>query len=148
MPIVKVLSELYVGDTGTAKTETGKIFNDLVLRYNDTKDDGTTITYATSRFLYTYDRTSQTGSGYMDILLDERNVKDAQETYRIILSVEDEDGGKLQREIKVKTKQYGKRFDFNSYGSGYIGAFFRDDETGERIITGQQGVISLSLIHI
>lgn len=123
MPIVKVLSELYVGDTGTAKTETGKIFNDLVLRYNDTKDDGTTITYATSRFLYTYDRTSQTGSGYMDILLDERNVKDAQETYRIILSVEDEDGGKLQREIKVKTKQYGKRFDFNSYGSGYIGAF-------------------------
>ena len=142
MPIVKVLSELYVGDTGTAKTETGKIFNDLVLRYNDTKDDGTTITYATSRFLYTYDRTSQTGSGYMDILLDERNVKDAQETYRIILSVEDEDGGKLQREIKVKTKQYGKRFDFNSYGSGYIGAFFRDDETGERIITGQQGVIS------
>ena len=75
MPIVKVLSELYVGATGTATDETEKIFNDLVLKQNDTRDNGTTITYATSRFLYTYDKASQTGTGYMDILLDERNVK-------------------------------------------------------------------------
>ena len=32
----------------------------------------------------------------------------------------------------------GKRFEFNPYGTGYIGAFFRNDEQGERIITGQQ----------
>ena len=36
MPIVKVLPELYVGATGTATDETEKIFNDLVLKYNDT----------------------------------------------------------------------------------------------------------------
>ena len=142
MPIVKVLPELYVGATGTATDETEKIFNDLVLKYNDTKDDGTTIRYATSRFLYTYDKASQTGTGYMDILLDERNVKGARETYRIVLSVEDEDGGKLQREIKINTAQDGKRFVFNAYGTGYIGAFFRDDEVGERIISGQQGRIA------
>lgn len=113
-----------MGATGTATDETEKIFNDLVLKYNDTKDDGTTIRYATSRFLYTYDKASQTGTGYMDILLDERNVKGARETYRIVLSVEDEDGGKLQREIKINTAQDGKRFVFNAYGTGYIGCFF------------------------
>lgn len=123
MPIVKVLPELYVGATGTTKTETEKIFNDLVLKSNDAKDNGATITYATSRFLYTYDKASQTGTGYMDVLLDEQNVKGARETYRIVLSVEDEDGGKLQREIKVNTVQDGKRFAFNAYGTGYIGAF-------------------------
>lgn len=57
---------------------------------------------------------------------------------RLILSGEDEFGGKLQREIKVSVSQYGQRFAFNSYGTGYIGAFFRNDEMGERIITGQQ----------
>lgn len=123
MPIVKVLPELYVGATGTATDETEKIFNDLVLKQNDTRDNGTTITYATSRFLYTYDKASQTGTGYMDILLDERNVKGARETYRIVLSVEDEDGGKLQREIKINTAQDGKRFVFDAYGTGYTGAF-------------------------
>ncbi|MEB3374207.1 hypothetical protein SFC43_16120 [Bacteroides sp. CR5/BHMF/2] len=41
------------------------------------KDNGATITYATSRFLYTYDKASQTGTGYMDVLLDEQNVKGA-----------------------------------------------------------------------
>ena len=143
MPIVKVLPELYVGATGTTKAETEKIFNDLVLKSNDTKDNGATITYATSRFLYTYDKTSQTGTGYMDVLLDEQNVKGARETYRIVLSVEDEDGGKLQREIKINTAQDGKRFVFDAYGTGYIGAFFRDDEVGERIITGQQARICL-----
>ncbi|WP_148367053.1 hypothetical protein [Bacteroides sp.] len=142
MPIVKVLPELYVGATGTTKAETEKIFNDLVLKSNDTKDNGATITYATSRFLYTYDKTSQTGTGYMDVLLDEQNVKGARETYRIVLSVEDEDGGKLQREIKINTAQDGKRFVFDAYGTGYIGAFFRDDEVGERIITGQQARIA------
>ena len=54
------------------------------------------------------------------------------------MSAEDEDGGSLQREIKVHASQHGKRFEFNPYGTGYIGAFFRNDEQGERIITGQQ----------
>ena len=74
----------------------------------------------------------------MDVLLDEQNIMGTQETYRIFLSAEDEDGGSLQREIKVHASQHGKRFEFNPYGTGYIGAFFRNDEQGERIITGQQ----------
>lgn len=142
MPIVKVLPSVYVGATGTSTVDTERIFNDLVLKSGDASDNGATITYATSRFSYVYDKASQKGTGYMDVLLDEQNVKDAHETYRIILSVEDEDGGKLQREIKIKASQYGKRFDFNAYGTGYIGAFFRNDETGERIITGQQNRIA------
>lgn len=56
MPIVKVLPlNCMWAATGTATDETEKIFNDLVLKQNDTRDNGTTITYATSRFLYTYD---------------------------------------------------------------------------------------------
>ena len=46
----------------------------------------------------------------MDVLLDEQNIMGTQETYRIFLSAEDEDGGSLQREIKVHASQHGKRF--------------------------------------
>lgn len=137
MPVVKVMPQLYVGAGGLA-AETEKVFNDLVLLNGDVKDSGTTITYTTSRFSYIYDKASQTGTGYMDVLLDEQNIMGTQETYRIFLSAEDEDGGSLQREIKVHASQHGKRFEFNPYGTGYIGAFFRNDEQGERIITGQQ----------
>lgn len=141
MPIVKVLPNVYVGATGTGTAVTERIFNNLVLRPADVKDNGTTITSTTSRFSYIYNKASKSGSGYMDVLLDERNVIGKQ-TYRIVLSVEDEDGGKLQREIKVNTSQYGQRFMFDIYGKGYIGAFFRNNEIGERIITGQQKAIS------
>ena len=137
MPIVKVMPQLYVG-TGDVIGETEKVFNDLVLQNGDIKDNGNTVTYATSRFSYIYDKASRTGTGYMDVLLDEQNIMDRQETYRVFLSAEDEDGGSMRREIKVNASQYGKRFEFNSYGTGYIGAFFRNDELGERIITGQQ----------
>ena len=34
-----------------------------------------------------------------------------------------ESGSGLQREIKVHDSQHGKRFEFNPYGTGYIGAF-------------------------
>lgn len=141
MPIVKVLPNVYVGATGTGTAVTERIFNNLVLRPADVKDNGTTITSTTSRFSYIYNKASKSGSGYMDVLLDERNVVGTQ-TYRIVLSVEDEDGGKLQREIKVNTSQYGQRFMFDIYGKGYVGAFFRNNEIGERIITGQQKAIS------
>ena len=48
-----------------------------------------------------------------------------QETYRIFLSAEDEDGGSLQREIKsFMPVNTGNVFEFNPYGTGYIGAFF------------------------
>lgn len=122
MPVVKVMPQLYVGAGGLA-AETEKVFNDLVLLNGDVKDSGTTITYTTSRFSYIYDKASQTGTGYMDVLLDEQNIMGTQETYRIFLSAEDEDGGSLQREIKVHASQHGKRFEFNPYGTGYIGAF-------------------------
>lgn len=141
MPVVKILPELYIGSS-TATVETESIFNDLVLKEGDLTDNGTTVTYTTSRFSYMYDQSSKTGTGYMDIVLDELNVMNKQEIYRIILSAEDEDGGKLQREIKVNVSQYGRRFEFNSYGEGYIGAFFRNSEMGERIVTGQQSRIS------
>ena len=44
----------------------------------------------------------------------------------------------MQREIKVHTRQEGYRFDGIYWEGPYVGAFFRDDEKGERIITGQQ----------
>ena len=58
-------------------------------------------------------------------------------TYRIILSAEDEYGGKLQKEIEVKTSQYGGRYAFTE-GTRYVGAFTGKNETGERVVTGQQ----------
>ena len=84
MPVVKVMPQLYVGAGGLA-AETEKVFNDLVLLNGDVKDSGTTITYTTSRFSYIYDKASQTGTGYMDVLLDEQNIMGTQETYRIFL---------------------------------------------------------------
>ncbi|MCD8184517.1 MAG: hypothetical protein LUE99_17265 [Bacteroides sp.] len=138
MPEVKVLPKAYVG-TGSEEADTDKIFNDLIWRTKDVKDDGNTVTYTTSRFSYTYNKSEKAGTGYMDVLLDDLNEKGSQKTFRLILSAEDNDGGgKLQREIKVHTSQYDKRFSFNAYGTGYIGAFFRNKEMGERIVTGQQ----------
>ena len=139
MPTVRILPELFIG-TGTVTAETGQIFNDLILLDGDIRDNGTTITYTTSRFSYIYDKATKKGTGYMDVILDELNMKDKHETYRMILSAEDEDGGNLQREIKVNINQYGKRFEYNTAygGTGYVGAFFRNNETGERIISGQQ----------
>ena len=57
MPEVKVLPEVFIG-TSTVTAETESIFNDLVLKDIDVTDNGTTVTYATSRFSYTYDKST------------------------------------------------------------------------------------------
>ena len=64
MPIVKVLPNVYVGATGTGTAVTERIFNNLVLRPADVKDNGTTITSTTSRFSYIYNKASKSGSVY------------------------------------------------------------------------------------
>lgn len=138
MPVVKVLPNVIVG-SGSQTMETGKVFNDLVLGTGET---------STSRFAYTYDAVSGKGSGYMDILLDEYNMDMAtfqtnpngrSTVFRLVLSAEDENGGNsLQREITVNTSQNGIHFAANPWdGYTYIGAFFRENETGERIISMQ-----------
>ena len=160
LPKVHVLPEL-TGENiyGTAAdkavpTETEKVFNDLVLKSGDTPVvDGTKTTYSTSRFSYTYDSATKSGYGYMDILLDEYNIDNSnaasftsnygtngrQTNFKLILSGEDIYGGKLQREINVNTRQYGIRFLGNQWGvyGAYVGAFYRNNERGERIISTQ-----------
>lgn len=136
-PVVKVLS--VVRTEGGGEYDTEAVFNDLVLKEGDTKDnnDGT-VTYSTSRFSYTYDKNAKSGTGYMDVLLDEYNEQGVETSFQLTLSAEDEGGGNpLRREITIHTTQNGKRFLFNRYGTGYIGAFYRNDQTGERVITGQ-----------
>lgn len=157
LPKVHILPQLTMRQTLPAQAETTaeteSIFNDLVPKDGDIVDNGGTITYTTTRFSYIYDKTTKTGTGYMDILLDEYNIGNVSEfnttypngreaTFRLILSGEDQYGGKLEREITVNTRQYGIRESIVTgwYGNApyrYSGAFFREDETGERIITAQ-----------
>lgn len=147
MPKVHVLPDLYVGVSGNTIMLTEKVFNDLVFmpvvnnpwfaQYGNPVYDGKFVKYETSRFSYIYDTELKTGSGYMDILLDEYN-EIHNKTFRIILSGEADEGGKLQREIKVNTRQEGYRFDGIHWAGYYVGAFFKDTEKGERIITGQK----------
>lgn len=137
---VHVLPDVYVGTSGTTSRLTDETFNDLPLKDGDITDYGTYVEYKTSRFSYTYDKGLKTGHGYMDILLDEYN-DPGEQTFRLILSGEDLYGGKLQREITVRTKQQGRRFGHMTWEYPYVGVFSRDNETGERIITGQKGRI-------
>lgn len=126
MPKVRVLPQVYIEATN-AVTETNTIFNDLAIT------DGTN---STNRF--SYDPT--TGSGYMDVLVDDLN-SPGNYIYRLVLSAEDENGNnQLQREIKIKIAQTGWRFKFDRWGFKYIGAFFRNNEKGERVITGQHSL--------
>lgn len=147
MPKVHVLPNLYIGESGTGTMLTEKVFNDLVFtpvvnspwfpQDGNPVYDGKLVKYETSRFSYIYDTELKTGSGYMDILLDEYNeIHDR--TFRLVLSGEAYEGGKLQREIKVHTRQEGYRFDGIHWAGYYVGAFFKDNEKGERIITGQK----------
>ena len=148
MPKVHILPNLYVGESGTSTMLTEKVFNDLVFipvvnnpwfpQYGTPVYDGKLVKYETSRFSYIYDTESKTGSGYMDILLDEYNEIHHNKTFRLVLSGETDEGGKLQREIKVHTRQEGYRLNGINWDGYYVGAFFRDNETGERIITGQK----------
>lgn len=130
MPSVRVLPEVYVGDTD-ATVPTNSVFNDLIV----TSEGNPTRFY--------YDRLAgdpdATGWGYMDILADGEN-QTGTRTYRLVLVAESADNlNQLRREIRVTVSQYGTRFAFEpESGSGYTGAFFRWNETGERIITGEQ----------
>lgn len=138
MPVVKVLPTVSVNNTAqTMNTE--NVFNDLI------PADGET---STTRFAYTYDPVKGEGTGYMDILMDEYNLDEAtfgsypngrHTTFGLTLSAENEDGSNpLQREIKVNTSQYGIRWIGNQWNFfAYMGAFFRDNEMGERIISMQ-----------
>lgn len=69
-----------------------------MLLNGDVKDSGITITYTTSRFSYIYDKASQTGTGYMDVLLDEQNIMGTQETYRIFCLL------KMKTEVACKER--------------------------------------------
>lgn len=124
MPKVRVLESVYVGDIGTVTDVTNKIFNDLAIT------DGTN---KTNRFSYD----PATGSGYMDVLVDGVNAI-GNYTYRLVLSAEDENGNnQLQREIKIKITQNGTRPNFVTWDPRYTGVFFRNNEVGERVISGQ-----------
>lgn len=104
MPKVRVLENVYIGESGTTATDvTNTIFNDLAIT------DGTN---STTRFSYD----PATGSGYMDVLVDDLN-SPGNYTYRLVLSAEDENGNnQLQREIKIKITQNGSRFKFDRWG--------------------------------
>ena len=135
---------------------TNRIFNSLA---SQRTSDGST---APERFMYTvkYENGQRTGTGYMDLLADgwvekeywgvgvndyvslARNVSG---TYKLTLSAENEDGSNaLQREITVKIIQNGKRLQFyhpvvepSNGATGYAGAFWKNNQRGERIIMGQ-----------
>lgn len=83
------------------------------------------------------------GSGYMEILTD-RHDQIGEETYELTLMAADDYNGKnaLMRKILVHVKQEGEHFDFiinsdyHAWSHPYVGAFYKDNETGERVISG------------
>lgn len=140
MPVVRV--ESTVKKVGSEEElDTNTIFNALSTQsWSPNKDE---------RFLYN----PATGAGYMDILLDRPNTI-GETTYEIRLtaaeSYSQNAGGvyemvnPLVRKILVHVKQEGIRADFivnsqkNKWSHPYIGAFFTDNETGERVISGNR----------
>ena len=149
MPVVRVMPTVIKVGTNE-ELETNRIFNSLAFQ---SSTDGTTNP---ERFMYTKivnGNEQWMGTGYMDLLADGwleddgvNNVaKDVTGTYKLTLSAENEDGtNALQREITVTIVQYGKRLQFfhpaaspSNGATGYAGAFWKKDQRGERIITGQ-----------
>lgn len=140
MPVVRV--ENTVRNVGSGKElDANTIFNALSTQsWNPNKDE---------RFLYN----PATGAGYMDILLDRPN-EIGETTYEVRLTAADsyslnadsvlEMKNPLTRTILVHVKQEGKRADFvvnsekSQWSHPYIGAFFADNETGERVISGNR----------
>lgn len=130
MPVVRVLENVKVKSTGEIPL-TNDVFN--ALSSQEWKPNGD------ERISYN----PRTGSGYMDILLDLPNTV-GEETYELtLMAAEDYEGtNALQRTIKVHVKQEGTRYPFYKNGPAhlwstpYIGAFWKDDEVGERIISG------------
>lgn len=113
-----------------ASKETNLVFNDLAETVDNT---------APSRFYFN----KSTGSGYMDILVDGGRFDDSlnrpgSSSYKLTLVAEDADGKRsVQRDITINISQYGTRPGYNPWGQGYVGAFYRKNEVGERIISGQ-----------
>lgn len=130
MPRVRVL-ETCAGKSGVTNTE----FNDLA---NPTKNaDGT---YTTTRFYYN----PATGEGYMDVLVDGggKDLSPGAQSGEYALTLSADDGaGKnvINRNIIIKVTQEGYRFKQSNWAGTkqYLGAFFRNTERGERVITGQ-----------
>lgn len=160
MPVVRVLPEVYNVTTGET-VETNRIFNSLVAQQT------TDWTTAPERFRYTVN--GQEGTGYMDLLADGWLVKDETfdyikkspdltGTYKLTLSAENADGSNaLQREITVKIEQKGIRLQFYhpavnpaNGATGYAGAFWKNNQCGERIITGQlarEGADAVTIVN-
>lgn len=129
MPRVRILST--VVKQGTGNMSTNLVFNDLAVA------DGSNTT---TRF--SYDPT--TGSGHVDILVDgDKNklIAGSQSgTYILTLSADDGNGNNiLERTITINVTQNGIRFAQGNWdgSSQYAAVFFRNNQRGERIITGQ-----------
>lgn len=141
MPVVKVLSTVKK-DGESIERATNDVFNCL------TVDDNNPSPY---RFYFD----PVTGGGYMDLLIDgtnktigSGNLHDRTEnmsgTYTLTLSAEGDNGeNPLQKTIKVKVTQDGLRFVHNPTANAhglFNGVFYRWNQKGERIITGQHAV--------
>ncbi|NDV59191.1 hypothetical protein D0T85_13890 [Bacteroides sp. 519] len=96
------------------------------------------------RYGYRYDKGTQRGSGFMDIIVNQYNGMTGKYTLYITAKrKEDWDGGgmSLTRQIDINVTEAGERqwFELPTKGSPftstvYIGAFYKYNETGERII--------------
>ena len=136
MPVVKVLGTVQKEGEGTTRP-TNEVFNCLVVDANNP-----------TPYRFYFDPT--TGSGYMDLLIDGTNrisgsphdrTENMSGKYTLTLSAEEADGkNPLQRTITVTVTQTGLRFVHNPTANqhGLFNAvFFKHDQKGERIITGQ-----------
>lgn len=124
-----------VYDENGAEKVTNNIFNALSSQNYAPNDD----------FRIRYD--AKTGLGYMDIVLDRPNTDDnvaGDKTYTLTLSASEDHAGTnaLQRKIIVHVKQEGVRYVFeknasdNLWSTPYVGAFWDDNEVGERVNQG------------
>ncbi|MDL2211057.1 hypothetical protein LJB79_00565, partial [Bacteroides sp. OttesenSCG-928-M17] len=135
MPRVRVLEACKKnGEDKITNTE----FNDLATPTLNA--DGT---YSTTRFYYN----PNTGEGYMDVLVDggfnDLAPDNQTGTYTLTLSADNGNGGSaLNREITVNVTQEGYRFKEGNWAGNkqYLGVFFRNEELGERVITGQMNL--------
>lgn len=128
MPVVRVLDNVA---SGGQTLVTNEVFNALS-SHSSTPNSDERISYDPN-----------TGAGYMDILLDLPNVV-GEKTYELtLMAAEDYSGtNSIKKKITVHVKQEGERFAFvknsaaDPWSTPYIGAFFRNDEVGERVISG------------
>nr|WP_129729701.1 hypothetical protein [Parabacteroides goldsteinii] len=138
MPYVLVDETVVDQSTGN-NLQTSEVFNVLSYRSDDNNLN------KNERFSYD----PATGDGYMDILLDQPNVVGTK-TYTLTLIGTDNYWDKtnlIKKTIDVTVSQYGERFAFGakndeSWYDPYVGAFFRNEEKGERVITGNRWGVS------